>query len=73
MCPYFFCIKILFYFEEFLFLFIIFTNCDDLLYCDMIYTPDNFIVLHLCILLCVNHVIKCYICQSVCLCFFSFQ
>ena len=33
----------------------------------MIYTPDTFIVIHLCILMCVNHVIKCYICQSVCL------
>lgn len=49
----------------------IFTNCDELLYCDMIYTPDNFIVIHLCILMCVNHVIKCYICQSVCLSFIS--
>lgn len=48
-----------------IFISIIFTNCDELLYCDMIYTPDQFIVLHLCILMCVNHVIKCYICQSV--------
>ena len=71
LCVYFFCIKILFYFEEFLFLFLNFTNCDELLYCDMIYTPDTFIVIHLCILMCVNHVIKCYICQSVCLSFIS--